>query len=587
MTGIRVGLAAALLLAGGAHAADLPELWQALLVAPALAWVPGRGWAHQRAGGRWERELAAVWISLGALVGVTFLSRVAGLGAWGVLGGMGLVGVAGVRVPGPRAPAQHHTGVQVLALVLAAWAVWSWRDTLARPLEGYWYDAHVETGWTGATALPTTGGGWRTIQPLPGGARVYVPAEDHPYLLGPFAGGALLLLQGPVGAEVSVGPLHLTVSADPVEDPEEGPVPRYLDRGVASGLLEVPLARGERLPVHLSDPAHSALLLLPDVDAVWDLHGAGLLRHAHYYQLLNMVEQLRWARELGRTRWVTDVQPPLWSWILAGPLTVTGGALVTTNVWFGALVVACALAGVVVLRAWAPEAPAPAWLLPGAAAAIHTRLLLEPGSAGMPDTLYTLAALSALAALPRSPSGFAAAGLTAQLARYPGTLLTGLFALLAGDRRALTRLGLWVLLGMATFGLLGALTGALPGWLETVWWETGPEHWHGDTRPGVLLGRVPAFAETWVAYAGGAPVLAALAWPRGTRVALGGALLYALLLATVDHQPSHYFLPLVHLSVLAVGTTATSLRRPWARWLLVLVAGAGLFISWNRVPVTG
>ena len=586
MLGVRIGLAGALLLAAGAHAAALPELWQALLVTPLLIWVPGRGWARQRPGGRWERELAAVWLSLVVLVVVGVAVRAAGLGAWAVLGGMALFGGAGALVPGPRAIPGRHLRLQGLAIALSAVAVWSWRDTLARPLEGYWYDAHVDPGWDGAEVLPVTGGGWRSIYALPGGARAFVPQEDHPYLLGPFAGSALLLLQGPVGANVSVGGLMLEVEGAPTEQAEEGPVPRYHERGVRSALLTVPLVKGQHLPMTLSDPLHSALILIPDVDAVWALHGAGVLRHVHYYQLLNMVEQLTWVRELGHERWVTDVQPPLWSWVLAGPITVTGGGLVTANVLAGWLVVAIALAGIVALRAWTPDAPGPAWLLPAAAAAVHARLVFEPGSADLPDTLYTLAAMSAVGALPRS-GAFPGYGLAAQLSRYPGTLLVGLMAVLGADLRSFGRLLGWVGVAAGLVGAAGALTGALPGWIETVRWETGPEHWHDDTDPAQLLGRLPDFYRTWLLYAGGTPLLAALRWPRGTRVALGSALVYSTLLATIDHQPSHYFLPLVQLSALAAGITSGALPKPTHRWTISALGVLGLFITSQYVAITG
>ncbi len=586
MIGVRLGLAALLLLLAAAHAAALPELWQAVVATPALLWAPGRGWARQRPGDRWERELRAVWISLGALVVVTVIVRAAGLGPWGVIGGMAIVGGMGVLVPGPHPTGGRLLGAPLAALLLSGFAVWGWRDTLARPLEGYWYDARVEEGWEAATAVPVTGGGWRSIYALPGGARAFVPEEDHPFFLGPTEGSMLLLLQGPVGARIQTAGVDLRVQASPVEDREEGPVARYLERGVASTLISPSLAKGARLPVTVSDPLHSVVILIPSVDAVWALHGAGILRHAHYYQLLNMVEQIAWVDGLGSDGWVTDVQPPLWSWVLAGPITVTGGGLVTANVVAGWFVVAITLAGLVALRAWSPETPLPAWFLPAAAAAVHCKLIYEPGSADMPDTLYTFAAVSALGALPRA-GAFAGYGLAAQLSRYPGPLLVGLMAAFVGDTRSLLRLGGTVIVAAALVGAGGALSGALPGWIETVWWETGPEHWHGETDPMVLLGRVPSFYWTWLAYAGGAPLLAAVAWPRGTRAALGAALVYSLLLATIDHHPSHYFLPLVQLSALAVGFTAGALRSRAARWGVSGLSLVGLFITIALTPVTG
>ena len=94
----------------------------------------------------------------------------------------------------------------------------------------------------------------------------------------------------------------------------------------------------------------------------------------------------------------------------------------------------------------------------------------------------------------------------------------------------------------------------------------------------VLLGRAPAFFALWFVYSGGTLLLAALRWPTGTRVALGTALLYSLLLCTIDHSPTHYFVPLVQLSALAAACTADSVRSAAARHGLAGLAAGGLLI---------
>ena len=118
----------------------------------------------------------------------------------------------------------------------------------------------------------------------------------------------------------------------------------------------------------------------------------------------------------------------------------------------------------------------------------------------------------------------------------------------------------WVLLSMLLFGMYGLYRGQLQNWLDTVAWETGPEHWHGNYDWNTLFSRIPSFYLLWLQYSGGCLFWALLALARnrqnprsrGTKAALGGALSYSFLLCTIDHQPSHYFLPLLHLSVIAL-----------------------------------
>lgn len=565
-----------------ARASGVAEMIAAVFVVPALLWAPGRGWARGWSTDPIHRELLAVAASAVALVPITAMARWTGADAWGILLGCTGIGFLGLYRHTPNArplPAGVAPGAAA-GLVLVVLAAWSWRDAVARPLEGYWFHPAVESGWEPAAAIPVTGGGFRSIETLREGARLFVPDRDHAWFMGPFTGTALIAVRGPVGTVVKVGSRSMRVSADPTEEVEEGPVPRYLDRGVAAMLVEANVARGERLAVWTSTPGTSVLYVFQDVEAVWELHGAGLLRHAHYYQILNLVEQVRWARELGVTRWVTDVQPPLWSWILAGPLTVTGGELPTANVLLAWGLLALSLAGVQAIRAWEGSSSPIALALPGAAAAIHAKLLYETGSAVMPDTWYTLATVGAVATL-AATSGTVPLGLAAQLFRYPGTLLVGLACAIAGEWGRLRALLVTVGGAAVTFGIIGLLTGELSGWIATVAWETGPEHWHEETTPRVLAARIPGFYAQWLLYAGGTPVLALWSRARGTRVALGSAGLYSLLLATIDHHPPHYFLPLVALSAVALGISARG--RPW----LAAAGLVGLFITWTRVPVTG
>ena len=296
----------------------------------------------------------------------------------------------------------------------------------------------------------------------------------------------------------------------------------------------------------------------------------GVQAYSIAFQLLNMVEQLRWAQD----RWVTDVQPPLWTWVLAPAILLTHGGLPTANVLLAGVLGLTALAGLLFLRHHAPSAPPAAWLLPGLASVVTGRLLLEPGSAGMPDALYAVAIVAGLSGRP------VPFGLAAQLLRYPGSFVVFLGTLITRSWQDAGRLTALIVGVAVAFAVGGFVTGDLSGWIATVAWESGPEHWHGEADLLVLLGRAPAFYGLWFVYSGGTLLLAAAAWPRGTQVALGTALLYSLLLCTIDHSPTHYFVPLVQLSALATACTAASLRSPSARHGLSALAGGGLLIFW-------
>ncbi len=578
--------------AAAALAGGVVERLAALLAVPALLWFPGRGVARRLARDPLERAVATFWASCVLAVPAVSIGVWTGLGAAGTLAAAATITAATARLPEARArrlPFPARVGAAAVLLAVAG-VGWVWRDALLRPLDRHWWYADAETAWEGRdTTLPESGAGWRDRRLVgwrEAKAERLVPRTDRPFLLGPAAGPMVFAIRGPLGASLEVAGREAVVVADVTEDPDEGPVPRYLDRGVAALTVDVKLARGEKLPIQLSDPERSVVYLLGSPEAVWALHAEGELRFVHYYQLLNMVEQVRWARELYADRRVTDVQPPLPSYVLAAPLAVTGGELPTTNLVFLLELLVLGLAGVGALQAWAPRAPLPAWLLPAGAVAEHAKLLLEPGSAMLPDSLYTLALVGAVTAL-ATGRGFTGYALLAQLCRYPGSLVAAIAGLLAGEPRRVARMLGVVLAVAAAFAVGGWLSGRLDGWIATVAWETGPEHWHGEHDPAVLLGRAPRFYGLWLAYAGGLPVLAALRWPRGTRVLLGTALVYSLLLCTIDHSPSHYFLPLVHLAAVAAGCTAAAFEHPAVRLGIPIAGLVGISVAYAYVPVVG
>ncbi|MDP2310331.1 MAG: hypothetical protein Q8P18_30220 [Pseudomonadota bacterium] len=581
---------AAVVLTGGRD-----EIVVAAFAVPALLWFPGRGVARRLSRDPVERIVLAFWVSALLAVPAVLVGMWTGLGGAGTLATAAVFTAASERLRSPRARTLRPAPLLGAAAVIVTVVMlgWAWRGAVTRPMDDYWWSAAAEDAWAdgASTVPPTAGAGWsdRRVVGWPEAAALrLVPRAPDPFLVGPSEGPIVLVLQGPVGAAMRVGAREAIIQSNVVEKREEGPVPRYLARGVTSIALTTQLAAGERLQVRLSNPNKSVLYLLGSADAVWSLHGEGALRFVHYYQLLNMVEQVIWARELYAGRRVTDVQPPLPTYVLAAPMVTAGGELPTANLVFLFELVMVGIAGVLAIQAWAPGAPALAWLLPAGAAAMHGKLMLEPSSAMLPDTLYTLGLLGAVAALAqRRGPAYAGFSLLAQLTRYPAGFVVAVAGLLAGAPRRVVQMLVGVVAVAAVFALAGHSTGSLEGWLETLWWETLPEHWHGEADPAVLLGRAPRFYGLWLAYAGGLPLLAALRWPRGTRVLLGTAFVYSLLLCTVDHTPSHYFLPLLHLAAAATACTAAACEDPRLRTGIPLLGLLGITVAYGWVPVVG
>lgn len=610
-------LAALCLAAGWAALHGLLPGNLALLGVPAMLWAPGTGWA--RGEDPVDRLISCLLRSALIAAASVCAGRASGHGAPGALACAGLITALGhlpaLALRGPRAirPAGRWglplAGLALLGLLpleplLTPGAFW-------RPLRDHAWHAATESEDFQA-ALPAFAGGWQDLPPAQAapaeGVACARPASPAPALIGPGAGAsgtALLVLRGPIGAGITArtpdGPRSAWIEADPTEDAEEGPVARYLRDGAVILPLPVDLAPGALLPLSVSQPSDSLVCLIASPVALWDLHAAGGLRIVQRYQLLNMVEQLRWADELLLRRSVTDVQPPGWSYLLAAATMIGGDDLPAVHAAMLAALLLCGLAGLRLIRAWGGSPP-PALLLPALGLA-HARLLLEPGSGGMPDSLYAAALLLALAALaaPAAP-GFARAALLAQLSRYPAPGVALIAAALTLQPRPALRMLLLIAAAAAAFGLYGLWSDQLAGWLATVAWESGPEHWHGEHDPATLLARAPGFYKLWLLYSGGAPLLAAigiglaLSEPRrraalragnnrplhGAIACLGTALLYSLLLCTIDHHPTHYFLPLLHLSVLACALlpAADPRLRGWGGIVL-----GGLVLSVVAAPV--
>jgi len=555
-------------------------------------------------------SLAFTWVAVAALreLGANRLGLETGEQAWALLGAAAAFGALGSLLgrgtrAAPSLLPELPAGVAVLlALLLTA----AWRqDDLARPLDAYWWLAEAQE--EGHPALPVRleGGepfGWEEapawkVQPSEGKARLVADADA--------SGRVILVLRGPIDAELSASGKGTRIERDRWEEGEDAPVRRYLDHGAVALALPIDLQAGESVEVQA---AGEALYLLPGSEAVWSLHSTGELRFTHYWQILNQVENLDWAREVLDWRRLTLNQPPGWSPILALSVLYGQGDMPDAGVVFFWVLALIGASAVRLGSLLAPEAPPVAWLLPAALVAMLALLMIEPGSTIFPDPLYTAALLGAVVSLVGGRmSWFAVLGLGAGLIRYPGIVVASLFAL-AGAASGAVRSpwrGLLALWALALFalgtGLVLMFAGHAEDLLFILYFETFPEHWHGDYSPGSLLPRVPEFYLLWLRYSGGGLALALLAalWPagegpagagpvgagpadpgrRGARFLLGGALAYSLALCTIDHHPSHYFLPLVSFSAVAVWVGSSS-RLPTAlKWALPLLSLLGMWIT--------
>lgn len=590
---------------------DAPWWVRGLVVPPALLWAPGWGiaaWLDRDGDSRLQRALDGAWIGAAlAWVGVA-IAREAGLApgifeiflvawalAWSVLGA---VLSRGRRLP----PTGGMERWGVLAVAVAVLGVAAWRaDDIARPLERYWWHGQAtEAGADGAVLPVVPGTGWASQERVgweEAGAWALTPS-DGPGTLTSSEGAAGLVVvttTGPIGTRISVGDQTATVQRSPVEQEDEGPVRRYVTAGTAAVAVPVDLAPGDALTVETDG---AAVHLLTGPDAVWALHATGQLRSVHYYQLLNQVENLDWASEVRDDRWFTWNQPPGWSPLLSTATLLVLDDLQGGNVLFLWVVLLVGCSAVRLASLLAPGAPVVAWVVPAGMAAAHGLLMLEPASANFPDSLYAASVVSvAAAAAAGRAKAFAGLGVWAQALRWPGTVVSALIAIgFAVFRRWRPVSGLSLLAGGITLGIGAAAVAALTGHAEDLlfilWFETFPEHWHGEYDPTVLLSRIPGFYGTWLAYTGGGLAVAVVGAigarnpaREGLRAVLLPALAYSALLCTIDHHPTHYFLPLVALTGPMVVAASAATRHRVVRMALpaVVLVGISIFLWKGQV----
>ena len=563
-----------LLAAAVALGLDLPG--QGLVLTPALLLAPGWGWARRLGGEPLQVIVDAAWLSIVAAVPGILLVKLLGGGAWTLLGWAAAVSIPGVVLgwKRPVTPARTGTLVAVVSTLLAvgAWAGLE-QDRLGRQLDGWWHHAEAEE--LPAEAIGWSAEGERRVGWPESGAGVMEPPPSTIRFEG--EGPVLLLCRGPIGATL----FGQTIQTDPTVEEWEGPVPRYLERGVVGALVDA------EPQLAVEQEGCDQLWVLPSQDAPWSVHAAGELQFVHYYQILNIVENQRWSQELLEDRWLTVNQPPLWSYVLATATVTRGPDLPGANALFAWILVLLGISGARLLELVAPRAPLMAWVLPALFALIHGKLMLEPGSTNFPDSLYACAFVGGLIALRQDGVWrFALVALLAGLLRYPGTIALSLVALLSAGiyGRGLRPLAVtWgvVLAVAAAIGLGGLLTGQFDHWLEILWFETVPEHYNNNQEAPAIWQRPPEFYLTWLRYTGFGLLFVLPMAGRGARWVLGSAVVYSLFLCTIDHFPTHYFLPLVALSGVAIGANAGALRGLWSQLLPTLAAIAAVVFLWQ------
>jgi len=583
-------------------------------ILPLILVLPGYGFA--RYWGRGEERpklavwldatwigLAITWINIAVIreLGVPDTHHQAAILIAAVLWTIGGHWLPKNHAPRPALAGPERLGLLAVFAAIMVLGIWKSAD-IARPLHGYWHLNGADSWEHEPLAIrPTTS--VRDIRehggPGSGAFSFEAPKTiTHLQAIGPAKGTITLAIQGPIGSYLTAGEQTVEVQRSMVGEKTEGLVRRYLDNGVAAVKLSVDLQQGDSIPIHAKG---DTVYLLTGADAVWALHAEGSLRYVHYYQILNQVENQVWAQEMLIDRWATLNQPPGWSPILSTATVLLNTDLPAAGILFLWVLLLLGLSAVRLISLLAPDAPTAAFILPSGMILSHGLLMLEPGSQNFPDSLYAAALIAVAAAIAEGRTGWIVGlGIAAGLLRWPGVIVSTIFVVLwwksTGHRQAKVLAKLWVGVGIGAFiAAIGVATGVLQDLLFILYFETFPEHWHGEYSPTRLLPRVPGFYALWAAYTGGGLILATgaafltTASParRNLRWLLSAIGLYSLMLATIDHHPTHYFLPLIAMTgvALACGAAATKnviLRRGLP---VACLAGLAIFLSTGDVGI--
>lgn len=469
-----------------------------------------------------------------------------------MLGGL-FLGRKNTVIP-PLPPREKHGLLGIfLALLFLGW--WKAPD-ISRPLDAHWYLEQADDPRHPLQPIRPANG-WRSIDKIgweEAGAFRMLPSNSFPSLISDHRtnGRITLAVRGPLGSYIEAKGKRNTVAQYMAESEEEGGVRRYLTKGVAAISIWADLQPGDVLPIKIQG---DEVYLLASSDAVWALHEEETIKYTFYYQILNQVENQVWAEEILKDRRFTWNQPPGWSPILAFANIFIAADLYGAACLFLYVLFLVALSSVRLISLIAPRAHFLGWMVPSLLMLSHANLMFVPASHNFPDSLYTVGILGMLIGIfSQEPLRFGILGIATQALRWPGTLLSSGFILLYFWREKISPLPylryLWIGTGLGVLIAVGAIfLGDPEDVLFILYFETFPEHWHGNYNFLDLLSRYPNFYQKWIMYTGGMLLLSLpFLWNQQNKAVftlLGGAFAYSLILASIDHDPSHYFLPLV------------------------------------------
>lgn len=511
-------------------------------------------------------------------------------------------------------------GLLLSAGILGGWA-WTSRPMLTPDLSHYFFShvldrgdvEPVNLGGMGLSLVPE--GGWPT---RPGSPTPYRPGMALRIENSGSVTRTLplwVLWRGPVGTKAALERSGKEVASAEVvrriaENEREGPVERYWDWGIAElrADLEVPPG-GVRVDLEATGFDDAEGGRWPREQAqVYDLINVDLevlapalpklgLRPMHYYQLLNVAENVRWADEYTRDLYVTLNQPPLWSYVYAPIRVLMGPHLFSVRLFFLLMLLGTVAVSARLVETEAGSVPALALVPLALVAASHGRLMDGNGSVNFPDNLFAFAVLaSVLFAVRDQVRSFASWSFAATLLRYPGStvvtfVLAGLALFYRGRRRSVGRLAvaMWGSIGLFCLSMVvgGAWTGQLGEWLDVLFFETVPEHFSNNAQPLPVWMRPFEFLKELAFFSGLLLPFALLRPGRLARLALFVTFCYFPFLAFVDHFSHHYYLPMLPLVAVAAVTCALKVESRLLRHGLVAVQGVAaasalyLTTAWN------
>ena len=572
--------------------------------------VTGWGWARWRCprAGMLQSIVDATWFGIGSTVIAVALARWTNTGAatiWAIsaasfAGGLYL-GRKDLLPPTPSRRALFGIFILFGSIGLLAKAH---SPSLSRGLDTGWWHPEVQEQLAEKHLQLTPSEDWKSPRWIGGeeyGALSIVdPEGDGGSLTLATDGPIAVLLRGPIGAKIHLRDstnqeVSGSIESHPIVEEDEGPVARYLDHGMVAVRLE---ANKGILRIQLEKTGPDAqLYVLPGREAIYTLDRSGEAQFVHYYQLLNRVENQRWAVETLQERNLTINQPPLWSYVLALPAALVDGEMPAANMLFLFVLLLVGFTGLALLEALASDTAWAGWAIPGLYVGAHFHMMHTPGSTNFPDSLYTAALLGGVLALHRAVRTqkghrVSALGLAAGLLRYPGTIVITLWAALQlwlarrNAIHAIRQMWIVVVAIAALLAVIASIGGLFQEWLDILWFETGPEHYDNNQEASALWARPAEFYTEWARYmglgflgkaalAGWCFLAAVLVWFKSPgRWLMGCALAYSLLLCTIDHFPSHYFLPLVPLMGLSLAMLSTTQPKGIRREYLGLACAA-------------